>query len=287
MKKIKILIVDDASFMRDIVRKGVRSMYPGFITKEAADGSQAKSLLKQEDFELILCDWEMPEMTGEELLAWIRHEGPNKETPFVMITSRGDKEHVVKALSLKANNYIVKPFTNEKLTDVVSKQLMLSLGIKIDELRKLGANAGSDMSASNDAMSLLTVNTSQTSKNSNVVNVNTAKQTEKSARPREQSIAQLRWKDLTTKCLIKEITMSSVTAVIRGDANIPSIMEPVVFDLVTNNGEDISRINGYTYQLQAREASAESEFINITIRFVDDNDPDKQAHLERYIDSFN
>ena len=81
--------------------------------------------------------------------------------------------------------------------------------------------------------------------------------------------------------------MNSVTAVIRGDDNIPSIMELVVFDLVTNNGKDVSRINGYTYQLQAREASLESEFVNITIRFVDENDPDKQSHLERFIDSLN
>ncbi len=60
MKKIKILILDDAAFMRDIVRKGVRSVYPVFATKEAADGSQAKNMLAQEDFDLILCDWEMP-----------------------------------------------------------------------------------------------------------------------------------------------------------------------------------------------------------------------------------
>lgn len=285
MKKVKILIVDDASFMRDIVRKGVRSQYPGFITKDAADGSQAKNILSQEDFDLILCDWEMPKMTGEELLGWLRTEGPKKDTPFVMITSRGDKDHVVKALALKANNYIVKPFTNEKLTEVISKQLTQSLGVKADELRKMGAVAGSPVaSGSNDAMALLTAGVTK-SKTPAAENTDSTAAAGKSARPKEQSIAQLRWRDLTTRCLIKEISMDSVTAVIRGDNNIPSIMELVVFDLVTDGGKDISRINGYTYQLQAREASAESEFVNITIRFVDGNDPDKQAHLERFISS--
>lgn len=283
MKKIKILIVDDASFMRDIVRKGVRSVYPAFVTKEAADGSQAKSILSQEDFDLILCDWEMPKMTGEELLGWLRTEGPKSDTPFVMITSRGDKDHVVKALELKANNYIVKPFTNEKLADVITKLLSQSLDMKADELRRLGAVASTAMSpGTNDAMSLLTAGTSKNNRNSTAANANSS---EKGVRPREQSIAQLRWKDLKTKCLIKEINMNSMTAVIRGDNNIPSIMEPVVFDLVTNGGQDISRINAYIYQLQAREANAESEFVNITIRFVDGNDPDKSAHLERYISS--
>ncbi|MCW8931442.1 MAG: response regulator [Gammaproteobacteria bacterium] len=284
MKKIKILIVDDASFMRDIVRKGVRSLYPTFVTKEAADGSQAKSLLKQEDFDLILCDWEMPKMTGEELLGWLRNESSKPETPFVMITSRGDKDHVVKALELKANNYIVKPFTNEKLTDVITKQLSQSLGLKANELRKLGATSSSAMApGTNDAMSLLTGGVTK-----NKASETASKPKEepvKGVRPKEQSIAQLRWKDLKTKCLIKELTMNSVTAVIRGDNDIPSIMEMVVFDLVTNSGKDVSRINGYTYQLQAREANAESEFVNITIRFIDGNDPDKQDHLSRYISS--
>jgi CheY-like chemotaxis protein len=234
----------------------------------------------QEDFDLILCDWEMPKMTGEELLTWLRSEGTKKDTPFVMITSRGDKDHVVKALALKANNYIVKPFTNEKLTEVVNKQLIQSLGATVGDLRKWGANNSASLSStSSDAVSLLTASSSNAiinSKESTPAN-------SQSVRLKEQSVAQLRWKDRKTKCLVKEISTNSVTAVIRGDSDIPGIMELVVFDLVTNNGKDISRINGYTYQLQAREASAESEFINITIRFIDGNDPDKQAHLERYI----
>lgn len=291
MKKIKILIVDDASFMRDIVRKGVRGSYPGFLLKEAADGSQAQSLIKQEDFDLILCDWEMPKMTGEELLAWLRNDSPKPDTSFVMITSRGDKEHVVKALELKANNYIVKPFTNEKLNEVVTKQLTQSLGIEVNTLRQMGAGQ-SVMPGGSDAVSLLTQNSGNKSSglsgeaavNGNIKTDSSPEKT-KRARPKEQTIAQIRWRDRKAKCLIKEITMNSVTAVIRGDSDIPSIMELVVFDLVTNNGQDISRINGYTYQLQAREASMESEFINITIRFVDENDPDKQAHLERFIGS--
>jgi CheY-like chemotaxis protein len=295
MKKIKVLIVDDASFMRDIVRKGVRSTYPGFITKDAADGSQAKSLLKQEDFDLILCDWEMPKMTGDELLTWVRDESSKKETPFVLITSRGDKDHVVKALALKANNYIVKPFTNEKLLDVVTKQLTQSLGIEERTLRQMGA-AESVLSGGNDAVSILTSRAGSQKSAANVglsgevpiaakIDGHSNQKTGKSVRPKAQVIAQLRWKDVKSKCLIKEISTNSLTAVIRGDDNIPSIMELVVFDLVTNKGQDVSRINGYTYQLQAREASLESEFINITIRFVDDDDPDKQAHLKRYVDS--
>ncbi len=294
MKKIKVLVVDDASFMRDIVRKGVRGAYPGFVIKDAEDGKQAQSLLKQEDFDIILCDWEMPKMAGDELLTWVRNEGPKKDTVFVLITSRGEKEHVVKALELKANNYIVKPFTTEKLIDVVTKLLVKSLGVSVKTLKQYGSGRPDALATSNDAVNILTQGSNKkiTTGLSGDVPIaaqvsSTSPSEGKVARPKGQTIAQIRWKDLKSKCLIKEITLNSVTAVIRGDANIPSIMEMVVFDLVSNKGQDISRINGYTYQLQAREASAESEFVNITIRFVDSNDADKQAHLSRFIDSLN
>jgi len=286
MKQIKILIVDDAAFMRDLVRKGVRSTYPGFLLKDAADGQQAKNIIKQEDFDLILCDWEMPKMAGDELLTWVRQESSQPDLRFVLITSRGDKEHVVKALELKANNYIVKPFTNEKLVDVVTKQLTSSLKISKDELKKIGTKGQESIISSASAVDLLT---KSYSKKADPVPTPINRQENnysKSVRPpKDQNIAQLRWKNFSTNCLIQKISLDSVTAVIRGDNNIPAIMEMVVFDLVTKNDEDedVSRINGYTYQLQARESNAESEFVNITVHFVDKDDPDKTAHLKRYM----
>jgi len=282
MKQVKVLIVDDAAFMRDLVRKGVRGTYPGFILKEAADGQQAKSILKQENFDLVLCDWEMPKMSGDQLLTWVRQESSQPDVRFVLVTSRGDKEHVVQALELKANNYIVKPFTNEKLVDVVTKQLTSALKISAQELKRIGTKGQDSIVSSTNAVDILTQ--SYTKKVDTVpVNKPETNYSKSVKPPKDQNIAQLRWKNFTANCLIQKISLDSVTAVIRGDNNIPAIMELVVFDLVTNNGEDISRINGYTYQLQARETSAESEFVNITIHFIDGDDPDKIAHLKRYM----
>ncbi|MBT4836998.1 MAG: response regulator [Methylococcales bacterium] len=138
MSKIKVLIVDDANFMRELVRKAVRTLFPGFVLRDAADGNQAKGMIQQETFDLILCDWEMPKMSGDELLGWVRNESDCKDVPFILVTSRGDKDHVVKAVQLKANNYIVKPFSNDKLTGVVSKVLTQSKGISAKELMTLG-----------------------------------------------------------------------------------------------------------------------------------------------------
>lgn len=283
MKPIKILIVDDAAFMRDLVRKGVRSTYPSFVIKEAADGQQAKGILKQEDFDLVLCDWEMPKMTGDELLTWVRQESSQKDVRFVLVTSRGEKEHVVKALELKASNYIVKPFTNEKLIDVVNTQLTQALKISKDELRKRGNTGQSSVVSSASAVDILTQGGGKKVDTTPVNKMRTPDYSKGVKPPKDQNIAQLRWKNFTANCLIQRISLDSVTAVIRGDNNIPAIMELVVFDLVTNKGQDVSRINGYTYQLQARETSAESEFVNITVHFVDGDDPDKIAHLKRYM----
>ncbi|QKQ25121.1 response regulator [Candidatus Reidiella endopervernicosa] len=130
MTKVRVLVVDDAAFMRDIVKKGMRSTYPAFQLDEAAHGKQAQTMIGKSDYDLILCDWEMPEMNGAELLQWIRETPEHAHLPFIMITSRGDKENVVEAIKLKVSNYIVKPFTNEKLiniaTDVMSKAMKLS-----------------------------------------------------------------------------------------------------------------------------------------------------------------
>ena len=112
---IKILVVDDFATMRRIVRGVLKQL--GF-TKivEAVDGIDAFDTLKKEaDIELIVSDWNMPNMTGLELLKAVRGDDDFKHIPFVMVTAEGMKENVVKAVKAGVSNYIVKPFTPEAL----------------------------------------------------------------------------------------------------------------------------------------------------------------------------
>ena len=112
---IKILVVDDFATMRRIVRGVLKQL--GF-TKivEAVDGIDAFDALKKEaDIELIVSDWNMPNMTGLELLKAVRGDDDFKHIPFVMVTAEGMKENVVKAVKAGVSNYIVKPFTPEAL----------------------------------------------------------------------------------------------------------------------------------------------------------------------------
>ena len=132
-----MLVVDDAAFIRDLVKKCLRNYFPGMRIEDAVNGRKAQSLLAREAFDLVLCDWEMPEMSGLELLTWCREQDSLKGMPFVMVTSRGDKENVVQAIQAGVSGYVSKPFTNEQLITKV-KQALNKVG-KLDSLISVAA----------------------------------------------------------------------------------------------------------------------------------------------------
>lgn len=115
---MKILIVDDSSTMRRIIGNVVMQLG---IEKEsfdeAEDGLKAWNMLSNKQYDVILTDWNMPNMNGLELVKKIRAEGKHKNTPIIMITTEGGKSEVITALKAGVNNYIVKPFNAEILKD--------------------------------------------------------------------------------------------------------------------------------------------------------------------------
>jgi len=120
---LKVIIVDDATFVRDMVKRTLRQLIPDGEILEAPDGTRACSIIKSKKPDLILSDWEMPNMGGDELLKWVREQPDFISTPFIMVTSRGDRNHVMKAVEAGVNDYISKPFTAEELTRKIAKQL--------------------------------------------------------------------------------------------------------------------------------------------------------------------
>ena len=121
--------------------------------EDAINGRKAQAMLAKETFDLVLCDWEMPEMSGLELLTWCREQDHLKTMPFVMVTSRGDKENVVQAIQAGVSGYVSKPFTNEQLLTKV-KQALNKVG-KLDALMS-GAPAKMNSAFGNDTLSALT-----------------------------------------------------------------------------------------------------------------------------------
>jgi two-component system chemotaxis response regulator CheY len=118
--KMKILIVDDFSTMRRIIKNILRQLgYENIY--EADDGTTALNVLQSEKIQFIISDWNMPTMSGIELLKKVRASEAWKDLPFLMVTAEGQKENVIEAVRNKVSNYIVKPFTAETLKEKIDK----------------------------------------------------------------------------------------------------------------------------------------------------------------------
>jgi two-component system, chemotaxis family, chemotaxis protein CheY len=117
---IKVLVVDDFATMRRIVKGVLRQL--GFSNIiEAEDGNAAMGELKKEKIGLIVSDWNMPNMSGLDLLKAVRGDTDLKSIPFLMVTAEGQKENVIEAVKAGVSNYIVKPFTPETFGEKLKK----------------------------------------------------------------------------------------------------------------------------------------------------------------------
>lgn len=116
----KILTIDDMATMRKIIKSLLNQL--GYKNvDEAENGKEALAKLKQQKYDLVLLDWNMPEMDGITLLREIRKDSQLKDIPVIMVTAEAKKENVLLAIQTGANNYIVKPFTAETLKEKMDK----------------------------------------------------------------------------------------------------------------------------------------------------------------------
>lgn len=119
---IKILIIDDFATMRRILKNILKQL--GFKNLvEADDGTTALNVLESQKIDLIISDWNMPKMTGLELLKKVRASTEYKKTPFLMVTAEAQKQNVIEAVQAGVSNYVVKPFTAEAISDKLKKIL--------------------------------------------------------------------------------------------------------------------------------------------------------------------
>jgi two-component system, chemotaxis family, chemotaxis protein CheY len=119
-KSVKILVVDDFATMRKVVRNLLKQGgYDDIV--EAEDGVMALKALKSQKIDLVVSDWNMPNMSGLELLKAVRADAELAKTPFLMVTAEALQDNVVAAVKAGVNNYIVKPFTAEVLNEKIKK----------------------------------------------------------------------------------------------------------------------------------------------------------------------
>jgi two-component system chemotaxis response regulator CheY len=118
--RMKVLVADDFATMRKIVRNILKQI--GFDNiVEAEDGQAAVQVLRNENIGLVVTDWNMPNMSGLELLEKIRSDPKTAHLPVLMVTAEGLKENVVVAVKAGVNNYVVKPFTAEILQEKIEQ----------------------------------------------------------------------------------------------------------------------------------------------------------------------
>lgn len=119
-----IITVDDSSTMRRIIKNTLTKL--GFSNVlEAGNGVEGLDVLAKNDVDLIITDWNMPEMDGLTFVKTLRAKDEYKETPILMVTTEAAKEDILTALRSGVNNYVVKPFTPDTLQEKVNKLLGL------------------------------------------------------------------------------------------------------------------------------------------------------------------
>ena len=121
----KVLVVDDSKMIRMLLTQTINGL--GYEALEAVHGKEALEVLKTEgeDIKLILLDWNMPEMNGYEFLQVMRENVSYNQIQVMMVTTEGERVHVIKALKFGVSNYLTKPFTPEDIATKIYECLGL------------------------------------------------------------------------------------------------------------------------------------------------------------------
>ncbi|KAB0546722.1 response regulator [Pseudomonas argentinensis] len=287
MSKVSVLVVDDATFIRDLVKKGLRDNLPGIQIEEAVNGRKAQQLLGRNPIDLILCDWEMPEMSGLELLQWCREQESLKGVPFIMVTSRGDKENVVQAIQAGVSDFIGKPFSNEQLITKVKKALQ-----RAGKLAALMSAAPPKMLSTgafaNDSLAALTggktevVRPAAPTPAAAFAPSPAAAPAKAAAAPAGRGQGQLRLPGGMMACVVKALSLKEALLVVKRGELLPQVLESAVLDLEQGEASEVARLNGYLHSVSAFEPKPDSEWLQVVFRFVD-RDPQKMDYLSRLI----
>jgi CheY-like chemotaxis protein len=299
MKALSVLVVDDASFIRDLIKRSIRGRFPKFKVEDAINGKKAIQLIKNGHFDLILCDWEMPEVSGIEVLTWLRKyeiETEKDKTPFIMITSRGDKNYVVEAVQSGVSEYIGKPFTGEKLIEkiikVVSKQHPEFRGAKADTPKgmfKDSANAllGASGAASKPKKKVVSRAGSADLLSSNSVSsqlVDTKNDNRRKQPEKPKGSASLRTSASTFNGLIRDINLKEIVLLISRTDTLPSIFDTVVVDIVDpNDKQAVASMNACIISMVSADGTVSANSLTCKISWTDD-DPEKMGVLSKIIE---
>lgn len=121
LHEVVFLVVDDSPTIKMLVKKVLENKIGAKSILMANDGREALEILKTQKVDFILSDWEMPHVSGDELLFQVRQNKDWKNIPFIMMTSHGGKDFIMTAVQSGVTHYLVKPFTSGEMEDRIRK----------------------------------------------------------------------------------------------------------------------------------------------------------------------
>ena len=257
MAKLRLLVVDDAKFIRDLVQKTLRTEYPEIELMEASDGRKAQAILQRNSFDMILCDWEMPEMSGIELLEWVRSQENMQDQPFILVTSLDQKEHVVEALKAGVSDYVTKPFSAEQLISKVMKQLIKSGKITREEAMNMGRKERISSAGGAELLAGGNVLTTQAKKPA-------------TARKGPKGKALLLVGEQRMTVIIRDINKLEAQLLGKLSEGKPALAEEVTLGLVFGSDEKAIKttVKAYVSSLQLAERSQHTDKFSLRVQFL-------------------
>lgn len=294
---VKILVVDDASFTRDLIRRTLRKQFPTANVEEAINGRKAQQVLSTTKYDMILCDWEMPEMTGLELLEWCReHDNYKKEdVPFIMITSRGDKDHVVQAVKQGVTDYLGKPFSSEQLVNKIvgsarkhgmAEELIgkgaRGTGVEKDVMDGLTGNGAKTLSG-HAAASLDVLISGKSAKEAPPSDSKITHPKSKKVELKDVKIPTLvRFSGKQFRTMVIQFSRMEVSLLIKSDEVIPGVLDQAVLDLEFKG--TVNRLNYYVQAVATTEKKPDSAFLTVTLGLID-QDAEKESFIKALFES--
>lgn len=112
MNGYRTLVVDDHMMMRKMIENNLNGLGIN-VSGTATNGREALQKIEQEDYDIVLADWHMPELSGEELLRQVREQEKFNDLAFVMVTAESEQNNILKVMQMGATAYITKPFTDQ------------------------------------------------------------------------------------------------------------------------------------------------------------------------------
>ena len=281
---IRILVVDETAFVRDSLKKALRRFLPDVDLFDAVNGSRALPVLRSNKIDLVISEWDLEEMSGQELLQWMRNDETYQKSPFIVTSGVGERDLVMKAIEAGASDFMAKPFSPDELQKKVVKQLAkigyrpkvkgngsassleaLQSGVRKREVmkpREIKSGADALMSKKASSADILTGKAKQ-KKGFNGTALLTIGQTH-------------------CKCVVHDITLTAAQLITERPPNLFHLFDTGTIEIADDKTEIIAKLKVYVHMLQAGDPRPDATKLQLVVRYVD-NPPEAMENLSRHI----